>query len=242
MKLQLNNLKVNQKRKDINFFSLQKQKKSVATAGILLVIIPIVLVAGMFSVYSYNKQQIDMLNQQYEQEAKKLAAINLKEKQPILKRAQVKRDIFATYYSWITSLNSQLEDYKIVPSQLLEDMTKAAGTKVECIAISARNNTMTFEGVAPTYSDIANYQRACSQIEGVKDVFVSTIEKQDDVKSIITKPTLRTAAQRKAIVVGEEYAFVMTVNFGEKPEKVEEAEDANNTKTETAKAAESSKK
>lgn len=226
MKLKLNlNFKVNQKRKDINFFSLEKKKQTVAVAGILVVIIPIMLVGAMFAAYTYNTNQIDNLNAAYNAETKKLADINLKEKQPILQRATVKRDILANYYSWADSLNTQLGNYKIVPSQLLEDMTAAAGKEITCTSVAARDNVLEFSGTAPSYSAIANYQKACSEIFGVKEAFVSTIEKETTSETVMNK------ARKWVVVSTDTYVFTMTVKFGEKPEDAETVENTENTDT-----------
>lgn len=209
MKLQLN-LKFKQKRKDINFFGLQKKKQTVAVTGALLVLIPIVLAGAMFAVYSYNNNRINTLNNEFEAESRKLAAINLKEKQPILERAQVKRDIYATYYSWVQSLNTQLGNYKIIPNQLLEDITKAQDGKIVCTQIQeARNNSMQYHGKSPSYADIAKFQNACAEIYGVKEAFVTKIEKVT-TENVVTAKTGRTA-----VVPTDEYEFIMTINFGD---------------------------
>ena len=192
-----------QKRKEINFFSIKKKKKTVALAGILIVLIPIVLLGAMFSVYTYNKYEIDRLNADLATEARNLAAINLKEKEPILERANIKRDIFATYFEWVDSLNTQLKHFDVVPSQLIVDMNTASKSVV-CTSIAAKENSLVFTGTAPSTEAIAEYQSSCSKIFGVSDVFVTSITKKDSTKKVVKKKT----------VVTDVYEFEMTVKFG----------------------------
>ncbi len=216
MKLQLN-LKFKQKRKDINFFGLQKKKQTVAVTGALLVLIPIVLAGAMFGVYTYNSNKIAKLNADFEDESRKLAAINLKEKQPILERAQVKRDVYATYYSWVDSLNTQLGNYKIIPNQLLEDITKAQEGKIVCTQIQeARNNSMQYFGKSPSYALIAKFQRDCTDIAGVREAFVTKIEK------VTTENVVTAKTGRSAVVPTDEYEFIMTINFGDNSDYVDD--------------------
>jgi hypothetical protein len=206
-------LKIAPKRKDINFFALRKKKQSIAFAGILVVLIPIALLGAMFAIYSYNSYQLTTLNNDLATASRNLAAINLKEKEPILERANLKRDIFATYYAWIDSLNTELGNFDIVPSQLIVDM-RSLSDKITWTSLSARDNTLIFKGAAPTPEVIAEFQANCANIDGVKDTFIS---------SIVKDTTITATAD-------ELYSFEMTLNFGKKDtaDASEEADNADN--------------
>lgn len=206
VKLNLDFLKTSPKLKDINFFELRKKKQAVALTGLILVLVPVVLLGSMFAVYSYNSYRINVLNERLRVASENLAAINLKEKQPILERATVKRDIFATYYAWVDSLNTQLGNYKTVPSELLVDLENTAkNTEVECIGIEARENSMIYKGRCHSTNVVASYQEKCSALPNVKDAFVNLIEKKDaDVEPQLVDGRF---------IYTDTYEFEMTVNY-----------------------------
>ncbi|MCX7714955.1 MAG: hypothetical protein N2171_04435 [Clostridia bacterium] len=198
----------NQKRKDVNFFAIQKRKNTAAMTGALIALIPIVIVGAMCSVYAYNRHELEQLNEKLNKANRDFASINLEIKQPILDKAIVKRDIFATYFAWVDSLNTQLKNYKIVSSDLIASINNAGAGLVTCTSIAAKDNSLTYAGVGKTMSDIATFQHNCMEIPNVSNAFVQKIEKRNVEKTVNGQKV-----QTKEV----EYVFTMTAAFTNQP-------------------------
>lgn len=190
------------KRKDINFFEIQKGSKKTSSSDAALILIPIGIVCIMSAIYGYNYTKLSDLQSAFTTAENELKSFDLDTKEPILEKYTLTRDILITYNSWVSALNNQLRYYKTVQPDTLDDIVKLTGGLVECTDVTMRDGVFTFNGTSLNINNISEFQKKCETIEGLDDIFVKTITKQTIDK--------RKSKTGKAYDV---YAFIMTAKF-----------------------------
>lgn len=180
-------VKLSAKRKDINFFALRKTQKKKAEINIppwvWSILIPAVTAAVIASVYIYNQSAIVRLERELAASELQIEHANVDKQRPYMAKKTSERDILATYKQWITTLNDQFGYYKTVQSAIPDSIMAAADKTVTIVSFSAADEKLTINGTAESWSQIAEFQRKCMEIEEIDNAFVPSISK----KKVVTE-------------------------------------------------------
>ncbi len=182
-------IKISSKRKDINFFALKKVKRKGPEISIppwvMSILVPSLVIAVIASVYIYNQSTIDRLEKELAASELQIEHANIDKQKPYMAKKTVEKDIFTTYYGWITHLNAQFENLQTVQSEIPNSITAAADGLVTITSFSASKETINIIGTSESKSAIATFQDKCMDIEDIATAFVTEtsrkIEKDDDI-------------------------------------------------------------
>jgi len=207
--MNLPKIKNNAARKDINFFALRKvQKKGLDITippWVVSIIIPAVVVAVIASVYIYNQATISRLQRELAASQLQIENANVDKQRPYMAQKTLERDIFSTYYGWISYLNSQFEIYKNVQSDIPDSLVAASEGLADINSLDIKSGTISITGTSRSLDNIAAFQRACMNIKDVDDAFVSNIARSG------------SAPQYELLHPGqvsdEHYTFTLTATF-----------------------------
>lgn len=212
-------VKISSKRKDINFFALKKvQRKGLDISippWVISILVPSLVVAVIASVYIYNQSTISRLENELAASELQIEHANVDKQRPYMAKKTVEKDIFSTYYQWITHLNSQFENFKTVQSEIPNSITNKANGLVTIASFAAKDEKITIKGSGDTMSAIADFQRSCMDIPDIETAFVSNMQK---TTITVENPVLPEFPDTKEV-----YTFNFTATFKARNSMMKEA-------------------
>lgn len=235
-------LKFSSKRKDINFFALKKVKSKRMEINIppwiISILVPSLVVAVIASVYIYNQSTINRLEQELAASELQIEHANVDKQRPYMAKKTVERDIFSTYYGWISYLNAQFENFKTVQSEIPNAVTAIADGLVDISSFSATNEQISITGTGETMHDIADFQRKCLDIEDIETAFIPNMAKKTvelkavEAKKLVSVPDgnggtkmieVDSADIDTTVATKDVYTFTFTATFKSRNSMMKEA-------------------